>query len=88
MPVIANLGTVLSQLLCGSMVVERFFSIPGIGMSLLGAVTSRDNLTLMGTSVVLAFLITMANLLTDLLYTAVNPRVRAQYVRSRKGGRA
>ena len=87
LPVIANLGLVLSQLLCGSMVVERFFSLPGIGLAMLTAVSGRDQLTVMGIAVAIAVMLTLVNVGADLLYALVNPQIRNQY-RGKEGDEA
>jgi len=78
-PVIANLTLVMSQMLCGSMVIERFFSLPGIGTLLLAGVSNRNQPTLMGASVVIALILSVTNIVGDILYALVNPQMREQY---------
>lgn len=78
-PVVANLTQVMSQMLCGAMVIERFFALPGIGFMLLGAVTSRDQYALMGASVIITAMLSVVNILGDVIYAYINPQMREQY---------
>lgn len=67
-----NVGTLVSALV----IIEVIFSVPGIGSVLLTAINDRDVPVVEGTVVVFGFLVVVANLLTDLLYAALDPRIR------------
>jgi oligopeptide transport system permease protein len=68
-------GPLLASLVTGSFVVEHIFSIPGMGRYFITAVIDRDYPLVMGVTVVYATLIVLANILVDLLYAVVDPRV-------------
>ncbi len=74
-PLITVSGPLLASLVTGSFVVEHIFSIPGMGRYFITAVTDRDYPLVMGVTIVYATLIVLANLLVDLLYAVVDPRV-------------
>jgi oligopeptide transport system permease protein len=63
-------------LITGSFVVEYIFSIPGMGRFFITAVTNRDYPLIMGVTLVYAALIVVANIVVDLAYAWVDPRVR------------
>jgi oligopeptide transport system permease protein len=75
-PVVTALGPTFAFLITGSVIVETVFAIPGIGRSFVVAVSSRDYPMILATTVLYAFLIAIANLIVDLLYTVIDPRVR------------
>lgn len=83
-PVITVIGMQLSMVISGSVVIESIFSIPGIGMLMLSAINNRDYPLIQGTVFVLSFFICIINLLVDLAYAAVDPRIKAEYVASSK----
>lgn len=74
-PVITYFGPMLAFIVTGSMVVEQIFAVPGIGRQFVGSITNRDYTMIMGTTIFLASLIVIMNLLSDLLYKAVDPRI-------------
>jgi oligopeptide transport system permease protein len=69
-------GPAAANLLTGSIIVESIFAIPGIGRYFIEAALNRDYTLVMGTVVVIAVFIILFNLLVDLLYAALDPRVR------------
>ena len=73
-PVITYLGPELAYITTGSLVVEQIFAIPGIGRAFVNSITGRDYPLIMGTTIVLASLIVIMNLISDLLYKVVDPR--------------
>ena len=75
-PVATYLGFSLSGLLTTSFIVERFFGIPGVGNLLIEAVFARDYPVINGVLLILTTLFVMANLLIDLLYPVLDPRIR------------
>lgn len=83
-PIITMMGTSFGRLLGGAMIIETIFSLPGMGSYIIGAVNNRDYPIVQGGSIVLAIAFSLAMLLIDLLYAAVDPRIKAQYS-ARKG---
>ncbi len=74
-PVLTYLGPMLAGIVTGSLVVERIFSVPGIGRAFVSSITNRDYPMIMGTTIILAALIVIMNLVTDILYKIVDPRI-------------
>ena len=74
-PVITYFGPMLAFIVTGSMVVENIFAVPGIGKQFVSAITNRDYTMILGTTIFLASLIVIMNLVSDLLYKAVDPRI-------------
>ncbi len=77
-PIISVMGPILAGLVAGSFVVEYIFSIPGMGRYFITAVTDRDYPLIMATTMVYAVLIVIANIVVDVLYKVVDPRVRLE----------
>lgn len=76
MPVVSYSGPLLADLLVGSFVVETIFGIPGIGPFLVNGLQNRDGLMVVGLVVLYAILLLALNLLVDLAYSLLDPRVR------------
>ena len=74
-PVITYLGPLVAFTLCGGFVVESVFSIPGLGRYLVQSVQNRDYFIIMGTTIFLATLVVIMNLVVDILYRVVDPRI-------------
>lgn len=74
-PVITYFGPMLAYIVTGSLVVEQIFAVPGIGRAFVSSITNRDYPLIMGTTIVLACLIVVMNLLSDILYKVVDPRI-------------
>jgi len=79
LPVVAFLGPAFAGLLSGSFVVETIFQVPGLGRFYVQAAFNRDYTMILGSTVFLAVLIVLFNLLSDILAAWMNPRLRAQY---------
>jgi peptide/nickel transport system permease protein len=75
-PVVTVLGLQLATLLVGAVVVERVFVIPGVGSLLLDGVSNRDLLLVQDVVMVLVVAVLLVNFLVDLLYVALDPRLR------------
>jgi peptide/nickel transport system permease protein len=67
-----NVGTLLG----GTVIVESIFALPGVGQDLIGSITSRDQTTVEAIVLILATTVVVANFLTDLLYSVLDPRIR------------
>lgn len=74
--VLTILGLQTGSLLGGSVVIEKIFSLPGIGSLALRAINSRDYLLLQGTVLFVALMFVLINLIVDLLYCVVNPQIK------------
>ena len=74
-PVLTYVGPMLAFIVTGSMVVEQIFAVPGIGRQFVSSINNRDYTMIMGTTIVLASLIVIMNLVTDILYKVVDPRI-------------
>ncbi|MDD5863034.1 MAG: ABC transporter permease [Firmicutes bacterium] len=74
-PVITYFGPMLAYIVTGSLVVEQIFAVPGIGRAFVTSIINRDYPLIMGTTIVLACLIVVMNLVSDILYKVVDPRI-------------
>ncbi len=75
-PVITVLGPLLAALVTGSFVTERIFQIPGLGDNFITSVTNRDYPMIMGTILLYAFFLVLANMFVDIVYALLDPRIR------------
>jgi oligopeptide transport system permease protein len=76
LPIISYAGPAAAALLTGSIIVETIFAIPGVGRYFVDAALNRDYTLVMGTVVVIALFTILFNLIVDVLYAFVDPRVR------------
>jgi ABC-type dipeptide/oligopeptide/nickel transport system permease component len=74
-PVVTVIGVQFGTLLGGAIVVENVFSLPGVGKLVVDAVSTRNYPVVQGGTLVIALLFILINLITDLLYTVLNPRI-------------
>lgn len=81
-PVITIIGPLTANILTGSMVVENIFSIPGIGEQFVKSIMTNDYPTIMGLTIFYSLIFMVMLLITDILYTIIDPRIRL----SGKGG--
>lgn len=77
-PVITYFGPMLAYIVTGSLVVEQIFAVPGIGRAFVNSITNRDYPLIMGTTIVLACLIVVMNLVSDILYKVADPRINLE----------
>ena len=77
-PVSTYFGPMLAYIVTGSLVVEQIFAVPGIGRYFVSSITGRDYPLIMGTTIVLATLIVIMNLVSDILYKIVDPRINLE----------
>jgi peptide/nickel transport system permease protein len=77
-PLITVVGLQIPALFAGAVVVEQIFSWPGMGQLALASITQRDYPVLMGFTLIIAVLVLVSNLLADLAYAVVDPRIRLQ----------
>ena len=74
-PVVTYVGPMIAFIITGSMVVETIFSTGGLGQEFVSAITNRDYTMIMGTTIFLAVLMVVANLITDIVYKVIDPRI-------------
>jgi peptide/nickel transport system permease protein len=84
LPVVTILGLSLPGLIGGSIIVETIFAIPGMGQLMVQSVFSRDYPVVMGNLVIVATLTLVANLVADVAYGLVDPRIRLGGRRGRR----
>jgi oligopeptide transport system permease protein len=75
-PVLTVMGPYAAILVTGSFIIENVFSIPGVGRAFVDAVNRRDYAMIMGSTLFYAVIVAVANLIVDVLYAAVDPRIR------------
>lgn len=78
MPLVSYLGPAFAAVLTGSVVVEQVFGIPGIGRLLIAATTDRDYTVVLGITIFYAAIVVFLNLIVDLFYAFLDPRIRRQ----------
>jgi len=78
-PTLTVTGLILGIMLGGSVITETVFSWPGIGRWLVQAIFSRDTPTVLGCLILFSVCFSVVNLIVDLLYGLVDPRIRSQY---------
>jgi len=83
-PIVTALGTTLATQLAGAVVIEQVFAWPGIGRMAAEAVSGRDVTTLLGTVILTTVLYVLVQLIVDLIYAFVDPRIKSQYMSKRK----
>ncbi len=76
LPVVSILGTMISNLLAGSFVVEKIFGIPGLGKFFVQSIMDRDYTLIMGTTIFYSIILIIMLLLVDVLYVFVDPRIK------------
>lgn len=83
-PIVTLIGFEIPILFGGAVVIEQVFSWPGMGQLTISSIMSRDYSTIMGLNLVAAVVVIIANVLTDLAYAVVDPRIRNSYVGASK----
>lgn len=78
-PLITVTGGFMTSVLAGSIIVETIFGIPGLGMYLMGGIIGRDYPVINGAVLLISLIVCVLNLIVDLLYAMIDPRIKAQY---------
>lgn len=78
-PVVTVIGLQFGALLGGAVLTESIFSINGLGVLMVNAIRQRDIMMVQGSVLFVAFVFTIVNLIVDILYAYIDPRIRAQY---------
>lgn len=76
LPIVTYLGPLLAYTVTGSFIVEKIFTIPGLGGEFIGSITNRDYTVIMGTTIFLATLMILMNVAVDIVYKLVDPRIK------------
>lgn len=84
-PVITIIGAHCARIVGGTVIIEQIFSIPGVGQYMLNAINNRDYPVVRGSVIILSAVTSLIMLIVDLIYAAIDPRIKAQY--SGKGKR-
>jgi oligopeptide transport system permease protein len=77
-PVVTILGPALAALVTGSFIIETMFGFPGMGRAYVQSISQRDYSMIMGTTLIYALLVAVANLTVDVLYVFIDPRIRLE----------
>ena len=75
-PVITLIGLQVPVVIGGSVVLESIFVLPGMGLRLLRALGERDVPVILGINMIIVFVVVIANLVVDITYSLVDPRIR------------
>lgn len=88
MPIVGMLGTRFAMSIGGTVIIETVFSFPGVGKYMTDAITSRDYPVVRGCVLILAIFAALVNLLVDICYAFLDPRIKANYanIGKKKGG--
>jgi oligopeptide transport system permease protein len=78
LPVVSYIGPLAAALLTGSFIVESIFAIPGLGRHFVTSIYNRDYTVILGITIFYSFLIIFMNLIIDLIYPLLDPRIRLQ----------
>jgi ABC-type dipeptide/oligopeptide/nickel transport system permease component len=79
MPIVTGIGIGFSRIVAGSAIIENVFSIPGVGLYMLNALNGRDYPVIRATTLFFAAYTAVVMLLVDLIYSFVDPRIKARY---------
>ena len=78
LPVITYVGPMMAYTMTGSFVVEKIFTIPGLGNEFVSSIINRDYTMIMGTTILLSSMVIIANVIVDILYKIIDPRIKLQ----------
>ncbi|MBI9050341.1 MAG: ABC transporter permease [Anaerolineaceae bacterium] len=84
LPVITVIGNGMGMMLAGTVVIESIFSIPGVGMYLVGGINTRDYNIVQSSVIFLALAFTLVMLLVDLAYAFIDPRIKGQFAGTKR----
>lgn len=75
LPIVTYVGPMMAYTLTGSFIIEKIFTIPGLGGEFVSSITNRDYMMIMGTTIFLATLMVFINFLVDVVYKIIDPRI-------------
>lgn len=82
-PIVTVIGLQFGQLIGGAVLTETIFSIPGIGRLMVQALKTRDYPVILGSVLFISLLFCLTNLIIDIIYAYLDPKIKAQYSRER-----
>ena len=83
-PLTTVIGAFIATIFSGSIIVETIFNIPGMGLYLVAGITGRDYPIINGTVFIISLLVCTVNLLVDIAYSFIDPRIKAQFITPKK----
>ena len=83
-PIVTCIGTSVAVVMAGSVITENIFNIKGLGTYLYSGIISRDYPIINGSVLLIAFIVCCVNLLVDVAYMCIDPRIKAQFINSAK----
>ena len=75
-PILTIFGLITAEVVAGTIIVEQVFSLPGIGQLLITSISYRDFPLVQGIVMYITFIVVLINLLVDILYSVLDPRIR------------
>jgi ABC-type dipeptide/oligopeptide/nickel transport system permease component len=78
LPVVTYLGPLLAGVLTGTFVIEKIFSVPGLGRAFVDSITNRDYPLILGTTIFYGAILIMMNFIVDMLYLLIDPRIKLE----------
>ncbi len=82
LPVVTVVGVSMSAAIAGSLIIETVFTMPGLGMLLSTAISLRDYPVIRGCTIIYSVIVCIMNLLVDIIYTFIDPRIKNQFFRA------
>jgi peptide/nickel transport system permease protein len=86
-PVVTVIGMQLGNVVAGSIIIETIFNMPGIGSYIMKGISSRDFPVINGCVIVLSVCVCIVNIIVDVMYAYLDPRIKAQYDSKKRGAR-
>lgn len=83
LPVVTQIGLSLGILICGAVVAEKIFSVPGIGSLIVDRIQYKDEPVIIAGTILISICFTLVMLIVDIIYAFIDPRIRAKYTRTR-----
>ncbi|HQC36123.1 MAG TPA: ABC transporter permease [Bacillota bacterium] len=83
LPVVTQIGLSLGQLICGAVVAEKLFSVPGVGSLIVDRISFKDEPVIIAGTILISICFTLVMLMVDIIYAFIDPRIRAKYTRIR-----
>lgn len=81
-PVVTYVGPLVAGILTGSFVIEKIFAIPGLGREFVETITNRDYTTIVGVTIFFSTFLVVCNLIVDILYVVIDPRIKFENIDS------
>ena len=76
LPIVTYVGPMVAALLTGTFIIEKLFSVPGLGRYFVSAINDRDYSVTLGLTIFVGALIILCNLIVDILYAVIDPRIK------------